>query len=208
MNFIDQVKNIRFEQKISYGVIFVLLLVVVLQSALNTNIADANNRQYTISIPPSLEFGAKIKTGDVSKFDIHQFGGYIEQQLYFWQSNGAKDFRTNIDNLNSYITPAYRKYLLNKYTNLLNLGELTGREKSLQPLHAFDESFVSKVNGGWIATIDYQAQEHIDSQRFKNKQQRHFIKIVKRDINPELNPWGLQLDIPPNEPLELKQEQN
>lgn len=204
MKFIDQIKQIRFEQKVNYVVIFVLLLVLIIQSLVNVNLANANNRAYKISIPPSLEFGLATKTGVKTDFEVHQFAGYIEQQLYFWQQDGEQDFKNNIANLWPFLTPRYREYLSNKYNNLLNLGQLSGREKSLIPLKPFDGSLVVKNKFGWQVSLDFKAEEFIDNVRFKNKKQRHFIQVIRRDINPEYNPWGLQLDVPLENIKELK----
>lgn len=205
MNYINQVKNIRFEQKISYGIIAVLLSIVLLQSVVNINIADANNRSYKISIPPDLKFGAIVTTDDINKFEVYNFAGYVTQQLYFWQQNGAVDFRANIDKLSAYITPGYRQYLLNKYTNLQGLGQLKDRDKSLSALKQYNEKNIKSIDQGtWQVSIDFLAQEHISHQRFKNKKLRYFISVVIRDVNPEFNPWGLQLDIPFSTPKELK----
>ena len=202
--FIDQIKQIKFERIISYGIIFFLLALLTIQSFINLNLANSNNRSYKISIPPSLDFGLTTTTGAKTDFEIYQFAGYIEQQLYFWQNDGAKDFKDNIDNLWPFITPNYREHLSNKYSNLSNLGELDGREKSLIPLNHFSAELVTKNKLGWQVNLDFKAEEFINNVRFKNKRQRHFVQVIVRDINPEINPWGLQLDVPVENIKELK----
>jgi integrating conjugative element protein (TIGR03746 family) len=205
MNFIDQVKNIRFEQKIQYAIILFLFVIIIVQSMININLSNANNRSYYISIPPTLEFGLNTTTNTKTPFEIHQFAGYIEQQLYFWQQDGAVDFKENIENkLWPFITQEYQQYLFKKYQNLLNLGELSGREKTLQPLKMFHTDFVNQNKKGWEVQIDFNSQEFLDGNKFKDKNQRHFVQVVLSDTNPEINPWGLKLDVPRSEPLEIR----
>jgi integrating conjugative element protein (TIGR03746 family) len=161
------------------------------------------NRVHRISLPPTLEFGAIVNTGEIDNFEVYSFAGLITQQLNLWK-NGEQDFRNNIDKFSAYITPEYREYLLNKYTNLLQLGELSGRERSLQGEEMYKASNVRKVSDGWLVDIIFQQQEYINNQRFKSFRIKRFVKVVYRNIDTETNPWGLQLDVPYKRSARLK----
>ncbi len=201
-DIINKAKEMQFKEKITWVVIFSLIIIVLVQTIVIFSLGT--NRVHRISIPPSIEFGAMVDTDTINPFEIYQIAGAITQQLYLWQ-DGEQDFKKNINKFNAFITPAYRQYLLAEYNNLLKIGQLKGRERSLQPVNIYKESSVQKNNDGeWTVAIDFQHQEHIDNQRFKDFVIRHLIRVVYRQIDGESNPWGLQLDVPTIKPLRLK----
>jgi hypothetical protein len=124
--------------------------------------------------------------------------------LNLWK-DGKVDFRKNIDKYYAYITPEYRAYLLDEYENLLNLGQLNGRERSLQEEDMYRTSNVIKQSDGWLVQIVFHQQEHINNQRFKDLRIQHSIKVVYRNIDAQSNPWGLQLDVPFERPVRLRE---
>lgn len=176
-------------------IVIILSLIIVLTLTMNTT--------HRISLPPTLEFGKIVNTGEIDPFEVYSLAGTITQQLNSWQ-NGEQDFKKNINKFSAYITPAYRAYLLDEYNNLLKLGELSGRERSLQEEDLYQASHVKKQANGWLVSIVFRQQEHINNQRFKNFRIKRFIKVVYRNINTEQNPWGLQLDTPLRRPVRLK----
>lgn len=180
---------------IGLTLVIILSLIIVLTLTLN--------RTHRISLPPTLEFGTIVNTGEIDPFEVYSLAGTITQQLNSWQ-NGEVDFKNNINKFSAYITPEYRAYLLDEYNNLLKLGELSGRERSLQEEDIYHNSHVKKRADGWLVRIVFRQQEHINNQRFKNFRIKRFINVVYRNINPEQNPWGLQLDVPSQRPVRLK----
>ena len=164
----------------------------------------SSNKTHTISIPPDLSFGSVVETNKKSKYEIWSFAGYITQQIHLWNINGVVDFKNNIDKLGAFLTPRYRDYLEKQYINLNGIGELSNRERALQPIKAYSEKNVVWNGSYWQVIIDYRLQEHISNQRFKDFNVRFFIKVTPRDIDPETNPWGLQIDAPNIEPTRLK----
>lgn len=199
--YLDHFKSLQLQEKLKWIVIYGLMFIILILGFVVYNLSK--DKIYRISIPPKLEFGQVIKTGEISKYEVYDFAGYIIQQLYYWR-NGEIDFRKNIDKLNAFITPQYRDYLLREYKNLLHLGELKGRERSLEPIELFEASSVRKQKYGWLVGVDFHLQEHVNNKRFKSFNIRYFINIVRRDVNPETNPWGLMLDTPRQKPLRLK----
>lgn len=202
-DIVDGLKAFKYREKIFLGVIASLAVVVVVQSIALVSLSSS--RVHRISIPPDLEFGTVVNTGEIDPFEIYSFAGLIVQQLNYWE-NGAVDFKKNIDKLSAYMTPRYRVYLLKQLNNLSRLGELDGRERSLQSTELYDKNSVQKQNDGWLVGIDFKQEEHIENQRFKVLKIRHFINVVFRSVNTETNPWGLQLDIPSQAPLRLKDD--
>lgn len=179
------------------GLIIAIILCLVIVVTLTIN------RTHRISLPPKLEFGTIVNTGEIDYFEVYSLAGAITQQLNLWK-DGEVDFKNNINKFSAYITPEYRAYLLDEYHNLLKLGELSGRERSLQEEDIYQASNVKKLADGWLVSIVFRQQEHINNQRFKNFRIRHFIKVVYRNIDIQQNPWGLQLDVPSKRPIRLK----
>jgi integrating conjugative element protein (TIGR03746 family) len=201
-DLIDVDKSIRAKEKKMYSII--LALVLALFVSIIVILTLSINKTYRISLPPNLEFGATVNTGEIDHFEIYSFAGAITQQLNLWK-DGKVDFRKNIDKYYAYITPKYRAYLLDEYKNLLNLGQLNGRERSLQEEDMYRTSNVIKQSDGWLVQIVFHQQEHINNQRFKDLRIQHFIKVVYRNIDAQSNPWGLQLDVPFERPVRLKE---
>ncbi|CAC5868025.1 conserved hypothetical protein [Bathymodiolus azoricus thioautotrophic gill symbiont] len=201
-DLIDVDKSIRAKEKKMYSVI--LALVLVLFVSIVVILILSSNKTYRISLPPNLEFGATVNTGEIDHFEIYSFAGAITQQLNLWK-DGKVDFRKNIDKYYAYITPEYRAYLLDEYENLLNLGQLNGRERSLQEEDMYRTSNVIKQSDGWLVQIVFHQQEHINNQRFKDLRIQHSIKVVYRNIDAQSNPWGLQLDVPFERPVRLRE---
>ncbi len=201
-DLIDVDKSIRAKEKKMYSVI--LALVLVLFVSIVVILILSSNKTYRISLPPNLEFGATVNTGEIDHFEIYSFAGAITQQLNLWK-DGKVDFRKNIDKYYAYITPKYRAYLLDEYENLLNLGQLSGRERSLQEEDMYRTSNVIKQSDGWLVQIVFHQQEHINNQRFKDLRIQHSIKVVYRNIDAQSNPWGLQLDVPFERPVRLRE---
>lgn len=178
-------------------------LVIAIIASMLVILALSANKTYRISLPPSLEFGTVVNTGEIDPFEIYSFAGLITQQINLWK-DGKVDFQTNINKFSAYITPEYRNYLLEEYNNLLRLGQLNGRERSLQGESMYKSSSVERYDNAWLVNIIFQQQEHIDNQRFKDFRIQHFIKVVFRNIDTETNPWGLQLDVPWKIPVRLR----
>lgn len=192
----------RQEEKKRFMAIIIGLIVTLIILA-GVVFALSINKVHRISIPPKLEFGTIVNTGEIDHFEIYSLAGLVTQQLNLW-GNGEKDFKANIHKFGSYITPEYRAFLLAEENNLLRTGQLTDRERSLQPIGMYQADNVKKQSDGWLIEIVFKQQEHINNQRFKDFRIKHFIKVVYRDIDPEKNPWGLQLDVPWKQPIRLK----
>ncbi len=199
---IDADKATKIKEKnlflIIIGLVVAMIILVFVVFTLSIN------KTYRISLPPNLQFGAIVNTDEIDPFEIYSFAGAITQQLNLWK-NGEVDFKDNIDNFSAYITPEYRAYLLDEYNNLLNLGQLNDRERSLQEEDMYQASNVKKQSdNAWMVKVVFHQQEHINNKRFKDLRIQHSIKVVYRNIDAELNPWGLQLDVPWEKPIRLR----
>lgn len=46
----------------------------------------------------------------------------------------------------------------------------------------------------WIVTLDVSADEYLGSEQVKRALVRYALKVVRMDVDPEHNPFGLALD--------------
>ncbi|MCB2041531.1 MAG: DUF2895 family protein, partial [Rhodoferax sp.] len=46
----------------------------------------------------------------------------------------------------------------------------------------------------WIVTLDVSADEYLGSEQVKRALVRYALKVVRMDVDPEKNPFGLALD--------------
>ena len=151
----------------------------------------------TIHIPPDLKSGAVVHPNEPSPANVYAFAMYILQQLYRWPNDGATDFSSAIYALSGYLTPAYREALISELETKAKRGELAGRERGMQELpgHGFKEARVVVLQDGvWKVIIDMELFESVKGMAVKRKAIRYPLRVVRYDIDREMNPWGLALD--------------
>ena len=206
--FIDALKNVKLREYIYISIIGVLIIIVLIASSINNNLSD--NRVFRITIPPKLEFGKVISTDDINHEQVYRLAGEVMQGLYHWEESGKVNFKKKINKLSAYLTPEYKQFLLDQHDELnsSSTGELN-KTRALIPLHnvnQYQKSFVTPIknNTAFIVLIDFILQSHLENHLIQNTKIRYTVKVVIRDIDPNYNPWGWQLGIPPVKPLRLK----
>ncbi len=150
-----------------------------------------------IHIPPDIRSGAVLKANEVRPPNIYTFAGYIFQQLYHWSENGEKDYGMQIFKTAPYLTPKFREYLVNDLEIRGKRGELSGRTRTIQPIagHGYEERRVDMLDeNSWIVWLDFSIRETVRGMEIKNVLIRYPVRVVRYDVNPETNPWGLALD--------------
>ncbi len=150
-----------------------------------------------IHIPPDIRSGASLKPGDISPANVYAFAGYIFQQLNRWDKNGADDYGKQISYLSAFLTPQYLEYLKNDLEIRGQKGELAGRTRAIQPIpgQGFEERRVDILDANtWVVWLDFHIQEFVRGMEVKNIKIRYPIRVVRFNVDPEKNPWGLALD--------------
>ena len=155
-------------------------------------------REHRLSLPPELRFGSKLTTNAIEPHEVYAFSGLIYQQLYLWRSNGEHDFRENIDKYRQYLSAELYSALINKYDKLKSEGSLAGRMRSLQPGGAYQPQNVIQITSNrWRVELDFILNETLNGIKIKdNIRMREQLTVVYSDIDTNLNPWGLLLDLP------------
>jgi integrating conjugative element protein (TIGR03746 family) len=69
------------------------------------------------------------------------------------------------------------------------------RALQLVPGHGFEESKVVLTGeDSWTVTLDMELIETAYGMTVKNPVIRYPLRVVRYEVDPELNPWGLALD--------------
>ncbi|MDO8828251.1 PFL_4703 family integrating conjugative element protein [Methylophaga sp.] len=149
-----------------------------------------------IHIPPDLRSGAVVKADDLAPAHVYAFAAYIFQQLNHWDSNGESDYGQQIFRMAAYLTPDFREYLSNDLALRGQRGELSGRVRSIQPVagRGYEERRVTVIDPQtWQVWLDMSIQETVRGMDVKQVRIRYPLTVVRYDVDPELNPWGLAL---------------
>lgn len=157
-------------------------------------------RDLTIHVPPDLRSGSTRKWWEVPPESVYAFTFYIFQQLNRWPTDGEEDYSRNLQSLTAYLTPECRSFFQHDYDQRRRSGELRKRVRGLYeiPGRGFGDDPETRVkvvsDRDWIVTLDVNADEYYGAEQIKRALVRYPIKVVRLDIDPELNPFGLALD--------------
>lgn len=154
----------------------------------------------TIHVPPDLRSGSTRLWWDVPPESVYTFGFYVFQQLNRWPVDGEVDYARNIQALSAYLTPACRAFLDSDYRIRRDSGELRRRVRGLYeiPGRGYGDDPMARVRvvsrDQWLVTLDVAADEYFGAEQVKRALVRYPLKVVRMDIDPEKNPFGLALD--------------
>ena len=174
----------------------VLALVVLLLLAV-FGLHRARQHLPPVHIPPDLRFGATLAFGEVPAPNVYLFAGYLFQQLHLWRADGYKDYGGNIYRLQAFLTPRYRAALEADLEWRARRGELQGRIRQLAPLpgQGYEPRRVEPLGAGrWRAWVDFAIDETVKGMPVKQTLLRYPLEVVRMEVDPEHNPWGLALD--------------
>ena len=154
-------------------------------------------QQQSFHVPPDLRSGAVVRKGEVPDANVYAFTHYIFQQLNRWPVEGSTDYGNNLYRLAAYITPPFRAALEADLELRAKRGELTGRTRAVQeiPGTGYEERRVDVLgNGSWTVWLDLQISEWVKGMKVKDAVVRFPLRVVRYDVDRELNPWGLALN--------------
>ncbi|SEI19445.1 TIGR03746 family integrating conjugative element protein [Pseudomonas fuscovaginae UPB0736] len=157
-------------------------------------------KNLTINIPPDLRSGSTRKWWEVPPESVYTFGLYIFQQLNRWPTDGEKDYLHAIHKLSAYLTPHCTALLEEDFQQRQTAGELRSRTRGVFeiPERSYGQSPQRRVKvlgrDQWVLNLDLATEEFYGSERVKQSFVRYPLKVVRRDIDPEKNPFGLALD--------------
>ena len=154
-------------------------------------------RHLRIHIPPDLRSGAVLDVDEVAPANVYVFAFYIFQQLNRWPSDGASDYGQAIFRISPYLTPRYRSDLIADMELKARRGELAYRVRGVQEVtgQGYEERRVDMLAPDvWLVWLDLDLLESVKGMTVKRTTIRYPIRVVRMDVDPETNPWGLALD--------------
>jgi len=157
-------------------------------------------KNLTVHNPPDLRSGSTREWWVVPPSTVYSFAYYIFQQLNRWPSNGEEDYARNLHALSPYFTPACRAFLQADYDYRRNTGELRQRVRGIYeiPGRGYGDNPSARVRvlsqRDWVVTLDISADEYHGAEQVKRALVRYPIKVVRVDVDPARNPFGLALD--------------
>lgn len=157
-------------------------------------------RNLTIHVPPDLRSGSVRKWWDTPPESVYAFTWYVFQQLHRWPTNGEEDYARNIHALSPYLTPACKSFLEQDFTLRRDRGELRQRVRGIYeiPGRGYGDAPTLRVRSvsdrDWVVTLDVTADEYYGAEQVKRALIRYAVKVVRMDVDPEKNPFGLTLD--------------
>lgn len=166
---------------------------------------DAKEEQI-FRIPPDLRQGAVMRANDIAPATVFSFSYYILQQLNNWPEAGEKDFPERIYYLQAFLTPGFRETLKAELERKTRDGELRRRVRKIQEVYGrgYEEDRVRiDGNGSWTLWIDIEISETIMGKPVKSVYVQYPLRIVRYDVDPESNPWGLAIDAYASDPIKL-----
>lgn len=161
----------------------------------------------TIHIPPDLRHGSTRPWWEIPSGDVYTFAFYIFQQLNRWPANGDEDYQHNITRLRAYLTPSCQAKLNLDWQQRKDRGELRERVRGIYeiPGRGFKPDRVEVISrNSWTVTLDLSVDEYYQAEPVKRALVRYPINVVRLDIDPEKNPWGLALNCFASTPQKLE----
>lgn len=163
-------------------------------------------RWIRVSMPPDLRSGAVLKPDEYNAATVAAFTTLYFQEVNRWQEDGEKDFPSVIHRNQAYFTPAYYDSLIEKMNTKHSDGELSGRqrfvimEEGAQTYNS--DSVKTLIDGSWVVDLQYTLVERMANLEVKRIKIKTPMRVVRLQINPESNVWGLALDGVPEGHLE------
>ncbi|RTB44132.1 PFL_4703 family integrating conjugative element protein [Pseudomonas aeruginosa] len=157
-------------------------------------------RDLTIHVPPDLRSGSTRKWWSVPPESVYSFAFYVFQQLHRWPTNGEDDYARNLHALSPYLTPGCQAFLQADYDYRRSSGELRQRVRGVYeiPGRGYGDNPSARVrvlsDSDWIVTLDLSTDEYYGPEHVKRVPVRYPLKIVRSDVDPARNPFGLMLD--------------
>lgn len=189
----NELDNEILKKKTWRGMTFFLGFLLVLGMLVHQSRIQAID----VHIPPELSSAVVQKAGHIPKPNVYLFTSNILQALNNWTVNGETDFKRNIEAYQHYLTPSFKAQLLKLYDNKNQRGELSERIRGIQELfgHEYDESKVhSLATNVWRVELDLKIREWFRGMKVKEVDLMFPMRVVRYDINRQLNPWGMALD--------------
>lgn len=185
------------EQKnMTIRMLFRLLIIAVVAIIVIANGWSNAQDEIDVHYPPNITVSTTMKAGYIPEETIYAFVPLILQQLFLWENNGAEDYEKNRYRLRQFLTPKFSLYVHSQIEKGVKAGTLNGIKRSMQmmPDSVYKDVSVQMQGKHWVVWIDTIVKDTIKGVPIDDKFRRMAVRVVRYDINRDLNPWGLAID--------------
>jgi integrating conjugative element protein (TIGR03746 family) len=156
-------------------------------------------KNLTVHLLPNITATSVVQVRDgeslVPLANVYAFAYYVWQQLNRWSTDGATDYGSQIFRVQNFVTPRCIAQLHGDLQARQRAGELLQRTRQMSeiPGLGFQTNRVMADQSGqqWTVFLDMQIQETYRGQAVKDVFIRYPIRVVRFDVDRELNPWQL-----------------
>ena len=173
--------------------IIAFLLIVIIALWIRNGHLQETRRLY---IPPDLTQGLVTDFSEVPAPTVYTFGYYIFQQLHRWKHNGEEDYPKQIFSLQGFFTPGCIATLKEDMNEKQKNGELRQRVRTIEEIlgQGYQRNRVKiESNSSWLIWLDVRVDETIGGHPVKEVLLRYPLRIVRFDVDKQVNPWGLAI---------------
>lgn len=153
-------------------------------------------KELIVHLPPDLRSGSTRKLSDVPAHSVYAFAFYLFQQLNRWPVNGEVDYPNRIHSFAQYLTPEFAEALQADFESKRAQRELQNRQRAVHevPGRVYESRRVKiESTDSWVVYLDLQILETYRGETIKNTAVRYPLRVVRYDVDPEQNPFGLAL---------------
>ncbi len=188
-------ERVALQQHIHF-LYFALMVLLVMCCALWYGWQSAPDN-LTVNIPPDLRHGAVVKPGEYAAATIQAFTFSTFREVNRWEEDGARDYGEKIFAAQAYLTPRYRQWLVDDMNDRAGNGELQGRSRYMLELEGADyseENVESLADGSWLVHLRVMVVEDLGNIEVKRVAVHYPLRVVRMNISPQKNIWGLAID--------------
>ncbi len=174
--------------KSGIGILFVLCVIL----AAGWMSAPSHLRIY---IPPDISNGATFKVNEVPNPLIYTFAYELWQEINYWPEDSGQNYAKNIKTYAAYLTPGFQQSLLQELAELKATGQLQ-RQRFMQGISgaAYTPENVKKLGPDtWEVDLSVRLMEFKNNQPVKDVEILYPIKVTRREVSHNDNPYGLAL---------------
>lgn len=156
--------------------------------------------QLTIHNPPDLRSGSTRVWWQIDPSSVYAFSFYVWQQMNRWHVDGREDYKRNLNALSPFFTQSCMIDLKQDYDDRNRRQELQGRVRGMYEIpgrgyRAGDNRSVDVISkDSWVVNLDVVVNETFRGEPVRDIYVRYPLRVLRADVDPERNPWGLLID--------------
>lgn len=174
--------------KSGIGILFVLCVIL----AAGWMTAPSHLRIY---IPPDISNGATLKVNEIPNPLIYSFAYELWQEINYWPEDSGQNYAKNIKAYSAYLTPGFQQSLFQELAELKATGQLQ-RQRFMQGISgaAYAPDNVKKLGPDtWEVDLSVRLMEFKNNQPVKDVEILYPLKVTRREVSHNDNPYGLAL---------------